>query len=179
MPDTSGTYLTISDANGSSDTLFGTASGMFALDSAAGAMIGVRKTPSKAFDPSAAATYRGLSYQKSNASMTGSSEAGSVILGKAAFIVDTSGTATLKDPTGNTVFSGTLTPVADATYLQGADRLNDPCNGLFTFRTTTGSGAQDVFVTFQGHAAIFWSFAAPAMAHQGGTYSYLYGIALR
>jgi hypothetical protein len=74
----------------------------------------------------------------------------------------------------------TLTPVADVSYLYGTSgELSDPCYGLFTFRITTASAQQDVFVTFMGQAMLFSSFTANLPWNSAGTYNYFYGVGLK
>ncbi|MGC1225783.1 MAG: hypothetical protein WA859_04830, partial [Candidatus Sulfotelmatobacter sp.] len=65
-------------------------------------------------------------------------------------------------------------------YLYGSSgELSDPCYGLFTFRITTATGQQDVFVTFMGQAMLFSSFTANLpWASPAGTYNYFYGVGL-
>jgi hypothetical protein len=75
--------------------------------------------------------------------------------------------------------SGTLTAVADTSYLYGTSgELADPCYGLFTFRSNSGGVQQDVFVTFLGKSAVFSSFSAVRPAVAGETYDYFYGVGL-
>jgi len=69
--------------------------------------------------------------------------------------------------------------VADASYLVGAGELEDPCNGLFTFRVSTANSQQDVFVTFMDRAVLFSSFTARLPWGGGNTYDYLYGVGLK
>lgn len=70
--------------------------------------------------------------------------------------------------------------MADTSYLYGsAGELQDPCYGVFTFRVTTASSQQDVFVTFMDRAMLFSSFKANLPWSSGGTYDYLYGVAVR
>jgi hypothetical protein len=57
--------------------------------------------------------------------------------------------------------------------------LASPCNGIFTFRVTTGSSQQDVFVSFLGQAMLFGSFTAQLPWTGNSTYSYFYGVALK
>jgi hypothetical protein len=74
----------------------------------------------------------------------------------------------------------TLTPVADASYLYGSSgQLSDPCYGLFTFRVTTSSSQEDVFVAFMDKAMLFSSFSANLPWASQGTYNYFYGVGLK
>jgi len=66
--DPSGTFLKIPDQGGSYDYVFGTANGVFAVDTANGAILGLKKASSKDFDSSFAGTYKAIYYQKTAAS---------------------------------------------------------------------------------------------------------------
>jgi hypothetical protein len=181
--DSSGTFLTVSDGgNGSSDYIFGTANGIFAVDTPNGAILGLRKASSKNFDPSFAGTYKTIYYQKVNASSgLGNVETGTPGLGGALLTVNSSGGVTVTDGDGNTMMQATLTPVADASYLYGSSgELQNPCNGIFTFRITTANSQQDVFISFMDRALLFSSFSANLPWTPGvGTYNYMYGVGLK
>jgi hypothetical protein len=178
--DASGTFLKMSD-NGGSDYVFGTANGIFAVDAPSGAILGLLKAASKNFDPSFAGTYKAIYYQKTGASTgAGNVETGTPSLDNGVLTVASSGQVTIKDTQGNTIVQATLTPVADASYLYGSNgELQDPCWGVFTFRVTTASSQQDVFVTFMGNALLFSSFQANLPWSAGGTYNYFYGVGLK
>jgi hypothetical protein len=77
--------------------------------------------------------------------------------------------------------TGTLVAVADSSYLYDgtANKLSDPCNGLFTVRTATLSSQQDLFVSFQGNAVIFGSFQSALPGQSSNPYTYFYGVALK
>ena len=94
----------MADDNGTFDYVFGTPNGIFAVDTANGAILGLKKAASKAFDPASAGTYKALYYQKTGAT-TGPEnlETGTPSLGKAAFVIGASGQVTMKDAQGNTV----------------------------------------------------------------------------
>jgi len=179
--DSSGTFLKISDQGGSYDYVFGTANGVFAVDTANGAILGLKKASSKDFDSSFAGTYKAIYYQKTGASTgMGNIESGNASLGNARLVVTGLGNVTVSDAQGNTIVQALLTPVADATYLYGsAGELQDPCYGVFTLRVTTPSSQQDVFVTFMDRAMLFSSFKAKLPSSSSGTYDYLYGVALK
>jgi hypothetical protein len=70
--------------------------------------------------------------------------------------------------------------VADASYIYDgtANKLSDPCYGMFTFRTTANS-QQDVFVSFQGKAVIFASFQTALPLTNYAPYTYFYGVGLK
>ena len=177
--DPSGTFIKRDDGAGSFDYIFGTANGVFAVDTANGAILGLQQAASKAFDPSFAGTYKAIFYNKQNAT-TGQAnvESGTASLGKATITIGSTGTVTVQDAQGNNIIQTTLTPVADTAYLQGAGKLSNPCNGLFTFRVTTPNSQQDVFVSFQNRALLFASFTVPLPILPGNSYDYTYGVGI-
>jgi hypothetical protein len=181
--DSSGTFLKVPDPGNSGvfDYVFGTANGIFAVDTPNGAILGLKKAADAAFDATVAGTYKAIYYQKTGASTgQGNVETGEAGLGNATLVVSGGGQVTVTDSTGTQMASGTLTPVASVSYLylSGGDELQDPCNGVFTFRVTTpGISRQDVFVTFMDQAMLFSSFTANLA--QQGTYSYFYGVGLK
>jgi hypothetical protein len=180
--DASGTFLKVPEMGGNGfDYVFGTANGVFAVDTGNGAILGLRKAASKNFDPSFAGFYKAIFYQKTKARTgAGNVETGTANLGHASLTVDGNGYVVVSDAQGTTIMEASLTPVADATYLYGsAGQLQDPCNGVFTFRLTSPSAQQDVFVTFMDKAMLFSSFTANLPWAQGSTYDYLYGVALK
>jgi len=179
--DPSGTFFTVTDPNGSHSTVFGTQSGLFAVDNNNGAILGLPKAASKAFNPAAAGTYSAIYYEKPNAQMVNNVEVGTPVEGKASITVSAAGAVTITDSQSNVMASGTLVPVADTSYIYDgtANTLPDPCYGLFTFRTLTASLHQDVFVTFQGNAVIFSSFQTALPLVNNGTYTYFYGVGLK
>jgi len=177
--DPSGNFFTITEGNGGTSTAFGTENGFFAVDTGNGTILGLPKASSKNFSASHAGTYTAIFYEKSNAT-TGENnvESGAIAQGNALVRIGASGLATITDSQNNTLASGTLAAVADTPYLYDgtANTLSDPCNGVFTFRTTTANSQQDVFVSFQGNAVIFSSFAAALPIQAYGTYAYFYGV---
>jgi hypothetical protein len=181
--DASGTFLRLPEPNNPSvsDYVFGTANGIFAVDTQNGAILGLKKAASAAFDPSVAGTYKAIYYQKTGASTgAGNVESGAPSLAAATVFVSSSGQATVSDAQGNQIVQGMLVPIANTPYIYLPDdsELQDPCNGLFTFRATTPSiSQQDVFVAFMGQAVLFSSFTANLA--QPGTYSYFYGVGLK
>jgi hypothetical protein len=178
--DSSRDFLKLTDQGDSSlyDYVFGTANGIFAVDSPNGAILGLKKASSKDFDPSFAGTYQTISYQKNGATMgSNNSELGTPSLAQATISVSTAGVFTVTDEQGRTPTTGTLTPVADVSYLYGSGKLADPCYGLFTYRITGPTSQQDVFVTFMGRAMLFSSFTGSTV--QSGLYDYVYGVGLK
>lgn len=178
--DSSNDFLKLVDPGDASlyDYVFGTANGIFAVDSPNGAILGLKKATSKNFDPSFAGTYRAISYQKDGASTgANNSELGTPSMGAATITVSSAGVFTVTDEQGNTPTTGTLTPIADASYLYGTGKLQDPCYGLFTYRITSSTTQQDVFVTFVGRAMLFSSFTGSTV--QSGLYDYVYGAGLK
>jgi hypothetical protein len=146
-----------------------------------GAILGLKKAASKKFDASFAGTYRAIYYEKIGAATgQGNLERGTPTLGQASLVTTSSGGVSVLDTLGNPIVQATLTPVADAPYLYGSGhKLQDPCNGLFTFRLTTANSQQDVFVTFMDRAVLFSSFTATLPWGNGNTYDYLYGVGLK
>ncbi len=178
--DPSGTFIKRDDGSGGFDYIFGTGNGVFAVDTANRAILGLQQALSKDFDSSFAGTYKAIFYQKTDAHTgQGNVETGTASLGKATIAITASGDVTVQDAQGNAVIQTTLTPVADTAYLQGQGKLNNACNGLFTFRITTASKQQDVFVTFQNHSLLFASFSTALPLAPGNSYDYLYGVGIR
>jgi len=184
--DPTGTFFKRPDdgGNGTFDYIFGTANGIFAVDTPQGAILGLKQAASKNFDPTFAGTYNAIYYQKTGASTgMGNFEVGAPALGQATMNITAAGQITVQDANGNTLVQETpLIPFADAPYLYGTpSELQNPCWGLFTFRITdpNASTQQDVFVTFMDRAILFSSFKTALPPNQGNTYDYLYGVGLR
>jgi hypothetical protein len=182
--DSSGTFLKLPEPNNQPgfDYVFGTANGIFAVDTQNGAILGLKQASSAAFDASVAGTYKAIYYQKTGASTgAGNVETGTPSLANATLIVAGDGTLTINDAQGNQIVQGTLTAVANTPYLYeggGGGELQDPCYGVFTLRLTlAGVSQQDVFVAFMDKAMLFASFNANLL--QEGTYSYFYGVGLK
>jgi hypothetical protein len=179
--DPSGNFFTINESDGSPSIVFGTQTGLFAVDTGNGTILSQPKTASKAFNPANAGTYTGIFYEKPNAQMGQNNvESGTPVEGKATVTVSASGAATISDGRGNTMATGTLAAVADTGYLYDgtANKLPDPLYGMFTFRTTANS-QQDVFMTFQANAVIFSSFSVGLPVQQNAAYTYFYGVGLK
>jgi hypothetical protein len=181
--DPTGTFLKVPEPNNEPGFAyaFGTANGIFAVDTGNGALLGLKKAASKDFDSTMAGTYKALYYQKTGASTgAGNVETGTAKLGKATLVVTGLGQMTVTDAQGHHIVQATLVPVADTSDLYGSTgQLTDPCYGVFTFRVTTASSQQDVFVTFMDKAMLFASFSANLPFNNGGTYNYLYGVGLK
>jgi hypothetical protein len=196
--DDSGTFLRVSHHDGDFDYVFGTASGIFALDTPNGALLGFKKARSKDFDPLFAGAYKAFYYQKTGATpsmldvetgepivKTGGRiavldfEKGTPRLGSATVLISTSGEVTVEDAQGKPLVQAILVPVADTSYLYGTGEFKDPCFGLFTFRVTTANSQEDVFVSFLDRAVLFSSFKAGLPWKPSNTYDYLYGVGLK
>ncbi len=189
--DASGTFVsgTIPGSGGGTDTIFGTASGFFIVDSPSGSIIGLPKAATSAFDPTVAGTYNGVFYEKANVTMGNGTnvETGTPSTGQATIVITAAVGATLPnitvtDPNGNTIINAALTPVANSSFLYGNGndgKLTDPCNGLFAFRAVTGTYEHDVFVTFVGNSVVFSKFSATLPWSQSSGYSYWYGVGLK
>jgi hypothetical protein len=157
--DPSGSFLKMIENGGTSDYVFGTANGIFAVDNSNGTILGLKKAATKDFDPSFAGTYKVIYYEKTGAQTgQGNVETGTPSVGNATMVIGSAGQVTVQDSTGTTLVQATLTPVADPPYLYGTGELQDPCFGLFTFRVTTANTQQDLFVSFMSGAILFSSF---------------------
>lgn len=177
--DSSGTFMRLPDGGGGFDYVFGTPNGMFAVDTQNGAILGLSKAASKAFDPAWAGTYAAIDYRKTGATTgMGNVESGTASLGHGTLAVTAAGVVTISDGSG-TLATGTLTPVADTAWLQGTGHLTDPCHGLFTLRIATGGTHQDVFCAFLNGAVLFSSFTTATPLAQSNPYDYFYGCAVR
>ena len=178
--DPSGTFLKSADGNGTFDYIFGTANGIFAVDTPNGTVFGLKKAATKDFNPTFAGSYKAIYYQKTGASTgMGNVESGTPSLGNATMVIDASANITVTDAKGKTLVQAVLTPVADTAYLYGTGELQDPCFGLFTFRVATASSQRDVFVSFLDRAILFSSFKANLPVSASNTYDYLYGVGLK
>lgn len=178
--DPSGTFLKIPEGGGQFSYVFGTSGGFFTVDTPNGAIIALNKAASKDFQTSYAGTYKAIAYRKVGAQTgIGNMETGTAWLWNSTIVIDGSGQVTITDGSSHPIVQTQLVPVADAAWLHGAGKLSDPCNGLFTFRVSTGSSQQDVFVTFLGNAMLFSSFQTSLPLNGGNTYQYLYGVGLK
>lgn len=174
------------NGNNAQGTIFGTASGYVVFDTPNGSGVCMKATTSSAFDPANAGTYHAIRYSKSGAQENNNTESGTPDLGRVDVVVDGSGNLTVTDPANNNtlVFSGALTPVANASYLVGNNKFADPCNGMFTCRTTTANSQSDLFVTFM-QGSLFFSYYQTALPYvapfpgTNGTYDYSYGVGLK
>lgn len=179
--DPSGDFFVITDGGGSNNYAFGTPSGFFAVDTGNGTILSLPKASTKTFDTTTAGSYTALYYEKANAQTgQGNVETGTPTEGKGIVTVSASGAMTITDSQGNTLASGTLSAVADTSYLYNgtSNELSDPLNGMFTFRTSSSS-QQDVFVSFQGNAVIFAGFQTALPIAGYAPYTYFYGVGLK
>jgi hypothetical protein len=180
--DPSGNSFTINEADASKDVVFGTQNGLFAVDTGNGTILGLPKASSKDFAAASAGTYKGIYYEKANAQTGGNNfEIGTPTQGTVTLAVAADGNITITDSQNNVLATGMLVPVADSPYLYdgSANKLADPCFGLFTVRIATANSQQDLFVTFQGNAAIFGSFESALPGNNGNVYTYFYGVGLK
>ena len=102
-------------------------------------------------------------------------------MGMASLVIDAAGNATITSSSGSIMAQGTLAAVADTPYLYNgnANELADPCFGLFTFRVSTPTTQQDVFVTFLNNAVLFSSYKTLPSVSGQNYYNYFYGVALK
>ena len=179
QPDSGGTFMRLPDGGGY-DYVFGTPNGVFAVDTQNGAILSFIKAATKAFVASNAGTYKAIFYHKTGAHTgAGNVETGTASQGSGTILITSTGDVTITDASSTLLAAGTLVPVADDTTLVGAGKLADPCNGLFTLRTTTSTSQQDVFCTFLNGAVLFSSYKAVLPLNSGNPYEYFYGCALK
>lgn len=179
VEDPSGDFFTITAADaGGTSTAFGTENGFFAVDTGQGTILGLPKASSKSFSGNNVGTYTAIFYRKPNAQMGQNGETGIPAQGNALVTISAAGLMTITDSQGNTLATGTLAAIADTPYLYDGtpNTLSDPLYGMFTFRMTTPTSQQDVFVAFQGDAVIFSSFKSALPIQAYGTYTYFYGV---
>ncbi len=180
--DPSGTFFEMPSPDGPPSYIFGTLNGIFAVDNSNGTILGLQQAASKAFDSTFAGTYSAMYYHKVNVTMAPGSntETGTPSMGMASLVIGPTGQFTLTNSSGGTMAQGTLAAVADTSYLYGsAGELQNPCFGLFTFRVTTATTQQDVFVTFQNQAVLFSSYKSLPSVSGQYYYNYFYGVALK
>jgi hypothetical protein len=181
VEDPSGDFFTVNTEDGGHSIMFGTQNGLWAGDTPNGSMMALPKASSKNFASSSAGTYNAIYFEKPSAQMVNNVEVGASVEGKATITVSSAGVATITDSQNNTLASGTLAAVADTPNLYDgtANTLSDPCYGLFTIHTETGTAQQDVYVSFQGNALIFSSFGTALPIQNNGIYTYFYGVGLK
>ncbi len=180
--DASGDFFTLNESDGTKDTVFGTQNGFFVVDTGSGTILSLPKAASKDFDPAAAGTYTSVFYEKANAQTgQGNVETGTASEGEGTITIKANGQTTIRDSKNNTMATGTLAAIADTPYLYDGTQntLSDPCNGMFSFRMSTGGVQQDVFVSFQVGAVIFSSFQTALPVQGYAPYTYYYGVGLK
>jgi len=180
--DPSGDFFVITDSGGSNNYAFGTPSGFFAVDTGNGTILSLPKAATKTFNVTAAGTYTALYYEKANAQTgQGNVETGTPTEGKATITISAGGAVSITDSQNNTLASGTLAAIADTAYLYDgtSNKLTDPLYGMFTFRISSASSQQDVFVSFQGNAIVFSSFQTGLPITGSEPYTYFYGVGLK
>jgi hypothetical protein len=180
--DASGDFFTITDSGGAGNYAFGTPSGFFAVDTGNGTILSLPQAAAKSFDASVAGSYKAIYYEKADAAVgPGNVETGTPTEGVGSITVSASGVVTITDNQGKTLATGTLSAVADTSYLYdgNSSELSDPLYGMFTFRTTTASSRQDVFAQFEGNAMIFSSFETGLPIAGYAPYTYFYGVGLK
>ena len=179
--DHSGNFLKVVDAAGQVSYVFGTANA-FVADRPDGTMLGFNKAVSKNFDPTFTGTYNTSLFQKSGASSNqGDVESGSPSFDHGSLILSSDGKVTITNSHKQVLAEGMLVPVADVPelYNGGIFSLGDPCFGLFTFRATTPTSQQDVYVGFQGKSVAFASFKTAQPQDRSKPYDYFYGVAVQ
>ncbi|WLT32578.1 hypothetical protein [Geothrix sp. PMB-07] len=185
LTDPSGSFLKVPDDGGKFDYIFGTTGGFFAVDTPNGGIVSLNKAATKDFLASYAGSYKSIAYRKVGAHTgMGNVETSTTPGWLWSATIDISATGLVQISDGSAPFiTAQLIPLADAAYLQGAGKLADPCNGLFTLRyTTTANGItyqRDVFVTFLDHSLLFSSFKTALPMNGGNDYEYCYGVGLK
>jgi hypothetical protein len=125
--DPSGSFLVMSEGNGTSDYVFGTANGIFAMDNPNGTILCVRKAAAKDFDPIFAGTYKAILLPENRgANRPGKGSDGTTGLSNATMVISADAQITVTDTSGTMLVQASLTPVADAAYLYGSNELQDP-----------------------------------------------------
>jgi hypothetical protein len=181
--DPSGDFLTVTDVSGGVSYIFGTADG-FIADRPDGAFLGFQKAASKDFDPSFFGTYKTSVYQKLGASSSsGTSESGVSSFDNGSVTIGSDGAVIITNSQNQVLAKGTLTPVADDTEIYDSNNgflsIKDPCFGLFTFRVTTPTGQQDIFVAFEGRSVLLASFKVALPQDSSKPYDYFYGVGIK
>ena len=108
-------------------------------------------------------------------------ESGTVTEFQGTVTVGANGSFSVADNSGNVLATGALAAVAATPYLYDGTpaTLTNPCNGLFTFQTTTASSQQSVVAAFQGSAVLFASFQTALPLQSSNSYNYFYGVGLK
>lgn len=179
--DPSGNFLKVVDGAGQVSYIFGTAN-EFIADRPDGTMLGFQKAATKDFDPTFVGSYATSIYEKQAASSNqGNVESGSQGFDHGSLTIAANGQMTILNGQKQVLAEGVLVPVSDVPelYNSGIFSLSDPCYGLFTFRVTTPSSQQDVYVAFQGHSVAFASFKSALPQDRSKTYDYFYGVAVQ
>ena len=180
QPDSGGTFMRLPDGVSGFDYVFGTPLGVFAVDTPNGAIMSFEKAATKDFTATNAGTYKAIFYRKVNASTgVGNVESGTASQGGGTVTITSTGDITVTDAGSTVLAAGTLVPVADQSYLVGTGKLSDPCNGMFTIRSTTASSQQDLFCTFLNGAVLFSSYKTVLPLSGSNTYEYFYGCGLK
>ncbi len=193
--DPTGSYYIIDEEGEGTSYVFGTRSGMFAVDNPNGAILGFEQVASDDFDPSLAGDYSAVVYHKVGADETGGGETGGTLdLYKATITIaanntnpdgdgdadDLNITIQNDEDTVTVINNLLLDAAADQTgYLVGGSYLNNSLPGIFTKRTTGASTREDLFVTFLDRAMLFLYFKVNDTGTTTGTYDYFYGAALK
>jgi hypothetical protein len=166
----------MSEGNGTSDYVFGTANGIFAVDNPNGTLLGLKKAATRISIQPSPEPIRQFITRKQGRKLA-REMFGRVLQAWANATMVTSADAqiTVTDTNGAMLMQASLTPVAHTAYLYGSNELQDPCFGLFTFRVTTATSRRDVFPSFMDRAILFSfsSFKVNLPWVAGNTYDYL------
>jgi hypothetical protein len=194
--DPSGTFLVVPEADGQFSYVFGTPSGMMAIDNPNGNMIAFPQ-PLPGDPDTTAGEYASLIYNRKNVPVNtgptpgdggaqdgGDGDAGYASaspsiaqpppsIDKVKISVDQFGFVTVTDETGAVVDRGRLS--VDLRQLPGTGQFQDPCSGLFLLDQGARGNGQLVFLAFVDRAVLIASFFDRGDGH----YDYFYGAGLK
>ena len=166
--------------------IFATTGGFLAVDTPNGAIVCMQARASGNFEAATmAGSYQAILYQKGGC-QTGmgnveTSTSQDIVKGTVTF--SSTGNVTVVGEDGSTLVNNVpLTKFSDRADLYGPGKVDNPCNGFFTFTTTDGSGAtRDIFVAFMDRSILMSSFVGHPSVGMGnnGTYDYFYGLGLK
>ncbi|MFW5844864.1 MAG: hypothetical protein ACOCXJ_01410 [Planctomycetota bacterium] len=169
--------------------MFGTSSGVFAVDTPMGSVIGVAESDSKDFKTAWAGTYQAYVYSKDayldfpqDSNPTEVTEYLGIERG--VITVSADGVVDIVDAADNipVVSNAALVPLADDTdvYDGTSARLGNPCHGLFSVELPDQGPegyTQTLYVAFMDDAMVFGAFTVKDVTIPN--YTYLYGFGVR
>jgi hypothetical protein len=147
----------MSEGNGTSDYVFGTANGIFAVDNPNGTILGLKKAATKDFDPTFAGTYKAIYYQKTGMQTgQGNVRTGTAGLGNTTMVISADAQITGTDTNGAMLVRASL-PLR-------LERTSGPLLRPFYFPCDHGDvtagcvrkfhGSRDLILFLQGKLAV-------------------------